>query len=171
MKNRLCLQISHDGKFGRIINDRVLKEETTVFYKRLRQLLMYMWSYHCLHLINKLWPILLYRNAVWSLPNHQNLIYLTKQNEDQRPREIASEFTYSALRRNVPITYARLVGKTSDAENRCVLIRLKHYNDVLGFIQSPNNGTIVEFQHLPDIKDPATELVHKKIPEEISKHQ
>ena len=42
---------------------------------------------------NQICSILLYGSAVWSLPNHQNLIYPTNQNEDQRSREIASEFT------------------------------------------------------------------------------
>ena len=83
-----------------------------------------------------------------------------KPNEDQRPGEIASEFTYNALGRNVPIIYARRVGKTLVAQNRRVLIRLKHYNDVLELIQSPSNWNIVEFQHFHD-SDSAIEMVHK----------
>ena len=100
-------------------------------------------------------------------------MYLTNQNKDQRPGEIASEFTYNALGRNVPIIYARRVGKTSDVQNRRVLIRFKHYNDVHEFIQSPSNGNIVEFQHFRDTKDSAMEMVHKNFLKKslnISKH-
>ena len=173
--NYLSFQFSYNGKFRRIIDDRqskagktgnmVLEAIKTDFNVSVKLSLSLFDREIC--------PILLYESAIWSLPNHQNLIYLTNQNEDQRPREIASEFTYNALRRNVPIIYARRVGKTSDAQNRRVLIRLKHYNDVLELIQSLCNGNIVEFQHFRDTKDSAIEMVHKNFLNKslnISKH-
>ena len=173
--NYLGFQISYNGKFRRIIDDRVSKAGKTG--NMVLQAIKADFNVSVklpLSLFDKqICSILLYGSAVWSLPNHQNLIYLTNQNEDQRPREIASEFTYNALGRNVPIIFARRVGKTSDAQNRRVLIRLKHYNDVLELIQSPNNGNVVEFQHFHDTKDSAIEMVHKNFLKKslnISKH-
>ena len=103
----------------------------------------------------------------------KDLQHNAKAINDLTAREIASEFTYNALGRNVPIIYARRVGKTSDAQNRRVLIQLKHYNDVLELIQSPSNGNVVEFQHFHDTKDSAIEMVHKNFLKKslnISKH-
>ena len=50
--------------------------------------------------------------------------------------------------------------------SRHLVIRLKHYNDVLELMQSPSSGDIVEFQHVHDTctKDPAIEMVHKHFP-------
>ena len=87
--NYLGFQILYNGKFRRIIDIRVseagktgnmvlqaIKTDFDVSVKL------------SLSLFDKqIFLILLYGRAVWSLPNHQILIYLTNQNEDQRSRE------------------------------------------------------------------------------------
>ena len=53
--NYLGFQISYNGKFRRIIDDRVSKAGKTgnMVDKRLRPILMYLWSYHCHYMINR----------------------------------------------------------------------------------------------------------------------
>ena len=90
--NCLCFQNWYNGKFGRIINDRVSKDEKTgnmVLQATETDLIVSVKL--SLSLFDKQFClILLYGSEVWSLPNNQNLIYLTNQNEDHRPREISS---------------------------------------------------------------------------------
>ena len=111
--NYLGFDISRNGKFSNLINDRVLKAEKTS--NMVLQAIMTDKNVSVKLLLSlfdkQIYPILSYGCSVWSLPYTHNLIYLDAQNENQNARNIVSNILFNLLEKNMPIRYARRIGR------------------------------------------------------------
>ena len=122
--NYLGFEISHNGKFSNLINDRVLKAEKTsnMVLQAIRTDKNVSVKLSLSLFDKQIYPILSYGCSVWSLPDTHNLIYLDAQNENQNARNIVSNILFNLLGRNVPIKYARRIGRKNHGHNRSILI-------------------------------------------------
>ena len=120
--NYLEFEISHNGKFSNLIKDRVLKAEKTsnMVLQAIRTDKNASVKLSLSLFERQIYPILSYGCSVWSLPDTHNLIYLDAQNENQNARNIVSNILFNLLGRNVPIKYARKIGR----KNTCIIDQL-----------------------------------------------
>ena len=96
---------------------------------------------------------------MWSLPDTYNLIYLDAQIENRNARNIVSNILSNLLGRNVPIKYARRIGRKKHGHNRPILIRLNFYDDVMEIIRA-SQGSCYCFRKF-QVKTPSDlEKVH-----------
>ena len=107
----------------------------------------------------QIYPILSYGCSIWSLPDTHNLIYLDAQNENQNARNIVSNILFNLLRRNVPIKYARRIGRKKHGHNRSILIRLSSYDDVMEIMRA-SQGSCYCFRKFQEKNPSDLEKVH-----------
>ena len=107
----------------------------------------------------QIYPILSYGCSIWSLPDTHNLIYLDAQNVNQNARNIVSNILVNSLGRNVPIKYARRIGRKSHGHNRSILNRLSFYDDVMEIMRA-SQGSYYCFRKFQEKNTSDMEKVH-----------
>ena len=159
--NYLGFEISHNGKFSNLINDRVLKAEKTsnMVLQAIRTDKNVSVKLSLSLFDKQIYPILSYGCSVWSLPDTHNLIYLDAQNENQNARNIVSNILFNLLGRNVPIKYARKIGRRNHGHNRSILIRLSSYDDVMETMRA-SQGSCYCFRKFQEKNPSDLEKVH-----------
>ena len=90
-------------------------------------------------------PILLYGSSIWAMPQSQNLFYLEEQPENHNTRAIVASMLRLVLNKDVPVEYARRVGRRASNETapRKILVKLKFYSDKQELFRSINENSYV----------------------------
>ena len=143
--NYLGFVISGNGKYRKLINDRVMKA------KRVSNMVLQALRTNenvsvrlALSLFDKqITPILRYGCPIWSLPDSQNLIYLINQPEGDNTKDIVFKAIFEKLGKRVSFVYTRRVGRNKSDTNRHILIRLKNYCGKDDLLSSAGNSPYV----------------------------
>ena len=143
----LGFQISSNGNVQSLLNDRAAKAS------RVAHMVLQAISTNrnvsvklALSIFDKqILPILLYGSAIWAFTRTHNLLYIENQPEVDNTRTIVSEIFTSILNRQVPIEYARRVGKRTENGHRRILVKLTSYADKEILMRHANEASLCNF--------------------------
>ena len=161
--NYLGFSITDNGSFSSIIEDRACKANRTA--SLIRQAFRTTQNVNVKLMMSifdkQILPILLYGSVVWSVPQTHNLLYIINEVETDGvgTRNLAQSILDRIADREIPLVYARRVGKKSENEHRKILVKVRNYDDLEEIIRSGNES--IEIYQSPLVtSDNKIEKVH-----------
>ena len=129
--NYLGFNLSSNGKIKHLVEDRINK--STRIMSLVLQALRTTGNINVkmsMSIFDKqIAPILLYGCAIWAPPQSHNSFYVHNQPEGTNARTIINQLLRDLCHRNIPLTYARRVGKINNETSRKILVKVSNYDD------------------------------------------